>query len=78
MIRSKQEVVSSRVNLLQLYEASVGARQNDRQSIKTEDQTVQRNCTLVQRTAIDGTLRKRAVADAARALTALWKCRLAR
>lgn len=76
MIRPKQEIVCSRVNLKQLFEASVGALQNDSQSIKTRDQTVQRNRTLVQRPAIDGTLRKRAVADAARALAALWKMQL--
>ncbi len=65
----KQESFSSGIDLKQFFEASVSAIQPESKSAATQD----RNRALVQRRATDESSKKRAVADAAKALTALWK-----
>jgi hypothetical protein len=69
----KHEVLRTGVNLKEFFEASVDALQNDGKPSRNCKQTIRRNCALVQRTRTDPTLTKRAVADAARTLTALWR-----
>lgn len=61
----KQEAFSSGIDLKEFFEASVSALQNERKSIA--------NRAIVDRNGTNETLKKKAVADAARALTALWK-----
>ena len=69
----KHEVPGTGINLKQFFEASIDALQNDWRFSQISNQTIRRNCALVQRTRTDPTLTKRAVADAARTLTALWR-----
>ena len=61
----KQEAFSCGIDLKEFFEASVRALQNERKSIA--------NRAIVDRNGTNETLKKKAVADAARALTALWK-----
>ena len=70
---TKQEAFRSRVDLQQFFEASVSALQHENRSPGIADRTGQRNAALVQRAAPSEILKNRAVADAARALAALWK-----
>jgi hypothetical protein len=60
------------IDLKQFFEASVDALQNDRGYAEIGNQKVRHNCPLVERGRIRGNLTNRALADAARALTALW------
>jgi hypothetical protein len=66
---TKQETVGSGINLKQFFEASVRALQSESKTSGVQD----RRRALVPRTAPGETQQRRAVADAARALTALWK-----
>ena len=70
---TKQETFRSRVDLQQFFEASVNAVQQGSESLGIANRTGQRNAALVQRAATSENLKNRAVADAARALAALWK-----
>jgi hypothetical protein len=70
---AKQETFGAGVDLKQFFEASVGALQNVHSSRELANRTIRHNRALVERTRMDGTLTNRALADAARALTALWK-----
>ena len=65
---AKQQGLSSRIDAKQFFEASVSA-------LRAESEPIGRNRSraIVQRSATDESQKKRAVADAARALTALWK-----
>jgi hypothetical protein len=69
----KHEVLGTGINLKQFFEASVDALQNDCRFSHISNQTSHRNCALVQRTQTDRSLANRALADAASALTALWR-----
>jgi hypothetical protein len=69
----KHEVRRTGVNLKEFFEASVDALQNDSKSSRISNQTIRRNCALVQRTRTEPALTNRALADAARTLTALWR-----
>jgi hypothetical protein len=66
---TKQQGSSSPSDLKQVFEVSISALQES----KSVEPTVRGNRALVERAVTDETLKKRAVADAARALTALWK-----
>ena len=68
---TKPEGPSSPSDLKQVFEVSINALHEGSKSVEP---TV-RNRALVQRAVADETLKKRAVANAARALTALWKMR---
>jgi hypothetical protein len=70
---TKQEAFSSRVDLKQFFEASISALQHENRPPGKADHTDQRRVSLIQRAASNDTLKNRAVADAARALAALWK-----
>lgn len=75
----KPQAVTVRVDMKQFFEASVGALQNADDSskpgvTKTRSAEAQRNSALFRRA--DATLAKRALADAAKALTTLWKTNL--
>ena len=70
---AKQEAFGAQIDLRQFFEASVGALQNVGRSSEIAGQTIRHNRALVQRTQMDGTRTNRVLADAARALTALWK-----
>jgi hypothetical protein len=70
---TKQETLDSRVDLKQFFEASINALQHESRSERAGSRTDLRHAALVQRAATDATPKNRAVADAARALTALWK-----
>ncbi len=61
-----EDELSSKIDLKKFFEASVGALQNGNQASHT-------NRALVRRAGTEPTLRSRAVTDAARALTALWR-----
>jgi hypothetical protein len=65
----KQAAVSSGVDLKEFFEASVSALQNESKPIAS----LNRNRALVLHRLPDETQKKRAVADAAKALAALWK-----
>ena len=67
-----QEVKGVQGDLKQFFEASVRALLNDSQSAVNMGQGLQRSSAVVQRSLIEGAMRKRAEADAAKALTALW------
>ena len=73
MKMKEQEVHGVQVDLKQFFEASVRALLNDSQSAVNMAQGLQRSTAVVQRSLIEDAMRKRAEADAARALTALWK-----
>jgi hypothetical protein len=70
---TKPDAAIPGMNLKQFFEASVSALQNEGKSIDTRNRAHQRNRALVSRTASDESLKKRAVADAAKALAALWR-----
>ena len=69
----KHEVLGTGINLRQFFEASIDALQNDCRFSHISNQPIRRNCALVQRTRTDQSLANRALTDAARALTALWR-----
>ncbi len=60
------------IDLKQFFEASVDALQDNRGSAETGNLAVRHNRPLVERGRIGGNPTDRALADAARALTALW------
>jgi len=68
----KAQAFGSGIDVKQFFEASVSALRHESKSVETGNRT-DRNRTLVQRTATDDILNKRALADAASALTVLWK-----
>jgi hypothetical protein len=68
---TKQQGSSSPSDLKQVFEVSMSALHEEG---KSAEPTVRGNRAIVQR-ATEETQKKRAVADAARALTALWKMR---
>jgi hypothetical protein len=72
MITPKQKVVRAPVDLKQFFEASIAALQAEGKASKT-GQAKDRNSPLIQRTNIDGYPARRAVADAARVLTEMWR-----
>jgi hypothetical protein len=69
---TKHGVLGGRMDLKHFFEASVDALQDDSGSTETGNRANGRNCALVPRTRDTG-LTNRALADAARALTALWR-----
>jgi hypothetical protein len=69
----KHELLGAGVNLKQFFEASIDALQDDYRFSHISNQTIRRNCALVQRSRADRPLANRALTDAARALTALWR-----
>ena len=69
----KREGFGSGIDLKEFFEASVTALRDESKSGEMRGRVDQRNCGLVQRPSTGETLNKRALADAARALTALWK-----
>lgn len=69
---NKQDTFGAGLDLKRFFEASVGALKSDGDSSDSL-QPAQRNGPLVPRTGIGRTPRSRAVSDAARALSALWK-----
>jgi len=68
----KPQAFGSGIDVKQFFEASVSALRHESKSVETGNRT-NRHRTLVQRTATDDILNKRALADAASALTVLWK-----
>jgi len=74
-IMKNHGVDGSKVDLHRFFEASVRALRDESASIETRYGRVRGNRALVQGKETDESLRKRAVADAAKALTALWKIR---
>jgi hypothetical protein len=72
---TKREGLGSGINLKQFYEASVRALQSESKTANSQDRAAERKRALVQRTAPGETLKRRAMANAAEALTALWKMR---
>lgn len=70
---TKQEDFGSRVDLKQFFEASISALQHEGGAERKETRADLRHAALVQRAATVATPKNRAVADAARALAALWK-----
>jgi hypothetical protein len=75
MINTKHEVVRAGVDLKEFFEASICALQHDGEALKTADLAKGRNRPLVVRTRTDASATRRTVADAARALTAMWRPR---
>jgi hypothetical protein len=73
MSMTKQAVLGTGIDLKQFFEASVDALQYDGESPDTGSRAIRQNGALVQRNRMNGTPEKRALADAARALTALWR-----
>lgn len=71
MITTKQNALRAQIDLKQFFEASIGALQDEGKASKTGDQAKGRNRPL--RTQVGGYPARRAVADAARALTAMWR-----
>ena len=71
----KHDLVGSQVNLHQFFEASVRALHDESKPGDKRHGRARANRALVQGKESDESLRKRAVADAAKALTALWKIR---
>ena len=69
----KHEVMGKGINLKQFFEASIDALQDDCRFLHIGNQTIRRNCTLVQRTRTYRSPANRALTDAAKALTALWR-----
>ena len=67
---TKQEGSSSPRDLKQVFEVAISVLHEESRSVEP---TVRGNRALVQRAVTDENLKQRAVADAARALTALWK-----
>ena len=68
----KHRVSGAQLDLKQFFEASVNALQTYGVTEKSS-QTIRHNCALVQRTQTSGARTNRAMADAARALSALWR-----
>ena len=73
MITAKQKVLSPSVDLKQFFEASIGALEAEGMALEISDPTKGRNRPLLQRTQTAGFPARRAMADAARALTAMWR-----
>jgi hypothetical protein len=69
----KHEVVGSQIDLHRFFEASVRALQNESKFAKTQNRAERGNRALVQRNETDGSQKRQALADAAKALAALWK-----
>ena len=76
MITQRREVLGEQVDLKEFFEASMGALQQDGELLKDGDKANRRNRPLVQRTKTDSSSVQRAVSDAARALTAMWRPQL--
>jgi hypothetical protein len=74
----KQTALIARIDLKQFFEASMDALRNAGKPPRSGDPALRRNSALVPRVSVDATLRTRALADAARALTTLWKADLKR
>ena len=70
---TKDEGFGAKIDLKQFFEASVGALEVEMESAKAGDRVTRRNSPLVRRNPLAGSTKNRAVADAARALTALWR-----
>ena len=68
----KDRVSGAQLDLKQFFEASVNALQTCG-ATEIGRQTIRHNRALVQRTQTTGSRTNRAVADAARALSALWR-----
>ena len=68
-------MLGEQVDLKEFFEASMGALQQDGELLKDGDKN-RRNRPLVQRTKTDSSSVQRAVSDAARALTAMWRPQL--
>jgi hypothetical protein len=68
----KHEALGSQIDLHRFFEASVRALQNDGKSAKKHDGK-RSDRALVQRNQTEGSQRSQALADAAKALAALWK-----
>jgi len=66
---AKQQAFSSRIDAKEFFEASVRALRDEGKSAEKN----RRNRALVQRAETGEAANKRAIADAAKALTALWK-----
>jgi hypothetical protein len=73
MIVTKQEVLGAGVDLKEFFEASIGALQEEKKGLKADDRAKRRNRPLVRRPNTDSSSVQRAVTDAARALTAMWR-----
>ena len=69
----KHEVVGSQIDLHRFFEASLRALQNESKSAYTRNSGERGNRALVQRNQTDGSQKRQALADAAKALAALWK-----
>jgi hypothetical protein len=72
MIMTKQKIEKAPVDLKQFFEASISALQAEGKAAKT-NQANGRNRPLIQRTNIGAYPTRSAVADAARALTTMWR-----
>lgn len=70
---TKQPAFSSSIDPKEFFEASVRALREESQTVENRYRTSLRTRALVQRLTPDEILKKRAVADAARALATLWK-----
>ena len=68
----KHEALGSQIDLHRFFEASVRALQNDGKSAKKHDGK-RGDRALVQRNQTEGSQKSQALADAAKALAALWK-----
>jgi hypothetical protein len=73
MSMTKQAVLGAGIDLKQFFEASVDALQYDGGPTDTGRRTIRYSGALVRRSRTNGASEKRALADAARALTALWR-----
>lgn len=71
-IMAKREALSAGIDLKQFFEASVSALQDDSKIVDLSSCTPARKRALVQRTAPGEIRNRRALADAAKALTTLW------
>jgi hypothetical protein len=69
----KHEANGSQIDLHRFFEASVRALQNDGKSAKTQNSGKRGDRALVQRNETNGSHKSQALADAAKALAALWK-----
>ena len=72
----KQPALLSGVDLKRFFEASVGALQSAADPTTIANPTARGRSSLVPRSVVDGAFGRRALADAARALTTLWKMNL--
>ena len=69
----KHVVVGSQIDLHRFFEASLRALQNESKSAYTRNGGERGNRALVQRNETEGSQKSQALADAAKALAALWK-----